>query len=170
MRYFLYRMQSDERPPGGGDFRSWLHFYKWGRSETVTFRKRTPYFEDVKKGDVMFFVLDGFLIGDALISNVHNDVFLGNEGAPVQELDVAEKGIWEYDRSWDWLDRLTDRVRLVGLKNEVPFIRGARWLQWHRHIWATEIYPNWFVWGARGRVAVYNPDVKPPFLSIPRKK
>ena len=155
MRYFLYRMTSSDPIPGGGTFRSWLHFYKWGRPETVTFRKRTPHFEGAQKGDVMFFVLDGMLIGDAIISDVRDDLIIECSRA-VQEIDVPEGGIWEYLRHWGFWDACIDRLRLRGLKNEVPAKRARLWLMKFRG-------------PTDGQVAVYDPDVPPPFFSSKEK-
>src|ERR1700733_15090144 len=95
MKYYLYRMSSNDRPPGGGDFRGWLHFYKWGRPETVVFYKRKPYYQDIKKGDVLFFVLDGFLIGDALVEGVQEGTDTTEQG-----IEIGEGDIWEYLRKW----------------------------------------------------------------------
>lgn len=155
MRYFLYKMSSSDPVPGGGSFRSWLHFYKWGRPETVTFRKRTPHFEGAQKGDVMFFVLDGMLIGDANISDVRDDLIIECSRA-VQEIDVPEGGIWEYLRHWGIWDSYMDRVRLIGLKEEVPSRRAHNWLMKFRG-------------PTDGQVAVYDPDHTPSFFSSKEK-
>jgi hypothetical protein len=162
MKYFLYRMQSTDVPPGGGDFRSWLHFYKWGRPEPVTFRKRAPHIAGLREGDVLFFVLDGFLIGDALVTAVRDDVYIEGAGA-VQEIDIAEKGIWEYHRSWGLWDKYLDRLRLMGREDEVPGELAAGWLAAYRDCPFTP--------GARlkGKVAVYNPEERPPFFAIKKK-
>lgn len=161
MRYFLYRMDSKHIPPGGGDFRAWLHFYKWGRQETVTFR--TSSFR-AEKGDILFFVLDGLLIGDALVEDVRNDVFIEGWGQ-VHEIDVAEGGIWEYVRRWGLRDWLLDAYRLSGLNDEVPVGRAVSWLRDYRGV----IEGNWDLGSSRGRLAVYNPDVLPPFFGIKKK-
>ncbi len=164
MRYFLYRIQSTDAVPGGGAFRGWLHFYKWGRPETVTFRKRAPHIKGIQKGDVLFFVLDGFLIGDALVEDVRNDVYIEGSGA-VQEIDIAEKGIWEYHRSWGLWDKYLDRLRLVGLKEEeVPRERAVGWLAAYRP-------QEDLLAGVRtkGRVAVFDPATLPPFFRIKKK-
>lgn len=167
MKYFLHRMQSTDDAPGGGDFRSWLHFYKWGRPETVTFRKRAPRFAGIQKGDVIFFVLDGFLIGDALVEAVREDVYLeGFAGShqPVQEIDIAENGIWEYHRSWGLWDKYLDRLRLVGLEDEVPGARAMGWVQEYR-----DLTPFALITGPKGKVAVFDPGSPPPFFSIKKK-
>lgn len=170
MRYFLYRMQSTDAVPGGGDFRGWLHFYKWGRPETVTFRKRAPHLEGLQKGDVLFFVLDGFLIGDALVDAVRDDVHIEGHYQPVQEIDIAEKGIWEYRRSWGLWDKYLDRLRLVGLKDEVPSERAHGWLQAYRPEmgWIDGVVP-YVKPSTKGRVAVFDPAVLPPFFGIKKK-
>jgi len=161
MKYFLYRMQSTDVPPGGGDFRSWLHFYKWGRPEPVTFRKRAPHIAGLRGGDVLFFVLDGFLIGDALVTAVRDDVYIEGTGA-VQEIDIAEKGIWEYLRRWNLWDKYLDRLRLIGIvENEVPAATAARWLGAYRE-WLGTSTP-------KGRLAVYNPEERPSFFAIKKK-
>lgn len=169
MKYFLYRMSSSDPVPGGGSFRSWLHFYKWGRPETVTFRKRTPHFVGAQKGDVMFFVLDDALIGDAIISDVRDDLIIECSRA-VQEIDVPEGGIWEYLRTWGFWDRLRDRLDLLGVKEEVPLKKAVRWLCYFRGGVPFETHPGYFAWGAiHGRTAVYDPDVPPPFFSVKEK-
>ena len=165
MRYFLYRMQSDAIAPNGGDFRGWIHFYKWGRPETVTFRKRAPHFQGLAKGDVLFFVLDGFLIGDALVEAVRDGVYIEGAAGPVQEIDIAEKGIWEYLRSWNLWNKYLDRLRLAGLDDEVPVERAHRWLNAYRGI--EEVLGCAIV--QKGRAAAYDPDVLPPFFGIKKK-
>lgn len=158
MRYFLYRMQSTDAVPSG-DFRGWLRFYKWGRPETVTFRKPAPL-PGIQKGDVLFFVLDGFLIGDALVDDVRDDVFIEGSGL-VQEIDVAEKGIWEYHRSWRLWDKYLDRLRLAGVQDEVPTVRATQWLRAYREDLGTPL--------PKGKLAVFDPAVVPPFFGIKKK-
>lgn len=160
MKYFLYRMSSKIVATNGGDFRSWLHFYKWGRPETVTFRRSGPPFNGAEKGDVLFFVLDGFLIGDAVIGDVRDGVYIEGRSSPVQEIDIPENGIWEYLRGWGNWNRYLDRLRMIGLNNEVPTERAMRWLAMYR-----DVGDN----GPKGRIASYNPDVPPAFFDIEKK-
>lgn len=160
MRYFLYRMRSSAVAPNGGDMMDWLYFYKWGRPETVTFRKRSPHFHGVQKGDVVFFILDNLLIGDATILDVRENVYIEGVDEPTQEIDVMGSGIWEYARTWSFWDRCVDKLRLFGLKEEVPASRAHRWL---------ETYRDFSDWAPRGKAAVYNPDVLPSFFGIKKK-
>lgn len=87
-----------------------------GRPETVTFRNEAPYIKGVQKDDVLFFVLHDFLIGDALVEDVRENVYIeGFTGShqPVQEIDIAEKGIWRPPK-WGFYDKYLDKLRLVG--------------------------------------------------------
>ena len=160
MRYFLYRMRSSAVAPNGGDMMDWLYFYKWGRPEIVTFRKRIPHFREAQKDDVIFFVLDDLLIGDVSIVDVRQNVYIEGMDGPVQEIDIMGRGIWEYTRTWNLWDRCLDRLRLFGLKEEVPASRAHRWL---------ETYRDFSDWAPRGKAAVYNPDVLPSFFGIKKK-
>lgn len=163
MKFFLYQMQSTDKAPNGGDFRSWLHFYKWGRPETVTFRKPTPHFEGAHRGDVIFFVLDGFLIGDARIEKVHNDVWIEGATGPIQEIDIAKDGIWEYTRRWTVFDKVRDWLLLRAFKEEV-----SQWVAWkiQSRFDGTDLLHGGHL---NGRVAVYNPDIPPAFFGIKKK-
>lgn len=144
MNYFVYQMNSKDVAPNMGDMKEWLRFYKWGRPEVVTFRKKPPHFEGIATGDVLFFAMDGFLIGDGQVVGVSTTPSFVS-GEIIQEIDIAEGGIWEYIR--EIMD--TYDLDSCGAPDAYKFYR--------------ELGED----GApRGRIAVYNENEEPFFFSF----
>lgn len=70
MRHHLYLMSSiAPAPAGDGDTRSWFFFYKWNVEGDTYVPQKRPFLE-AEQGDVLWFVLDGCVLGGAPITRV----------------------------------------------------------------------------------------------------
>lgn len=74
MRHHLYLMTSDAPAPAGdGDTRSWFFFYKWNADGELYVPQRMPFL-DVAAGDMVWFVMDGCVLGGAPVIRVEEEM------------------------------------------------------------------------------------------------
>ena len=123
MKHYIYKLIGSDPAPAGGDIKSWLYYYKWGREELVSLPLREPnHIQGVQTGDGIFILLDGLIIGYAILEDVQEGYVTGVVGS-VQELLVHGNKILEFKKG--------HRLRLKGdWKNpEVPSEIACRWLR-----------------------------------------
>lgn len=77
MRHFIYDVQSSAPAPAGGfDAGSWFRFYKWDVADEVfvpVAGSYRPDFFDCEKGDLLWFSVDGVVVGCAPIVRVMDE-------------------------------------------------------------------------------------------------
>lgn len=72
MKHFVYAMKgSDPAPAAGGDTRSWFMHYKWS-AEGEAFVPLTAAVIPPSAGDLLWFVLDGQLLGCVMLIRVED--------------------------------------------------------------------------------------------------
>lgn len=67
MKHVIYRMRgSDPAPAGDGSTESWFRYYKWPAESEPSFEafvpRRAPFL-DVEPGDLLWFAMDGHVLG-----------------------------------------------------------------------------------------------------------
>lgn len=77
MQHYLYRMTGiDTAPAGTGCTRDWFYYYKWNvAGATFVPVKESPA---VEAGDMIWFAMDGCLLGSAMIEDVMDDPISGH--------------------------------------------------------------------------------------------
>jgi hypothetical protein len=77
MHYLIQLVGDSKDPINSGDMRSWFYYYKWapGADEEIFFPIGEDEFPDIKDGDVLWFSMDGDLIGKAHLTRVVQDDF-----------------------------------------------------------------------------------------------
>lgn len=74
-KHILYKMVGKAKAPAGtGDTASWFRHYKWQVEGDVFVPAAVPFLH-ARPGDLIWFVLDGILLGHAIIADVREDVF-----------------------------------------------------------------------------------------------
>jgi len=72
MNHFLYFMKSNAKAPAGdGDTKSWFLYYKWNIEGESWVPKEAPFYE-AEPGDMLWFVIDGTLLGGVPILRIEN--------------------------------------------------------------------------------------------------
>lgn len=122
MRHYLYKLIGSDPAPAGGDTKSWLYYYKWGRPELVSLPRREPdHIQGIQPGDGLFILLDGLIIGYVIVEEIQEG-YVTNVVGPVQELLVHGNKILEFKKG--------RRLRFKGSqeKLEVSSATACRWL------------------------------------------
>jgi hypothetical protein len=107
-------MESEAKAPaGGGDTKSWFHFYKWDTEGEVFVPRKRPFY-DASPGDYLWFFMNSQLLGGTHILRVELE-----ESQGIQE-------IW-YDAGQRLV--VTDGPYiLTSTVPEVTQARGEAWL------------------------------------------
>lgn len=75
----LYVMHGEKKAPAGtGTVDSWFRYYKW-EVEGETYVPQSPPIQDVQEGDILWFIMDGEVLGYVPLLHVREDAINGRQ-------------------------------------------------------------------------------------------
>jgi hypothetical protein len=114
MKHVLYNMQgAAPAPAGDGDTKSWFEYYKWDVDGEVFVPVQDTR---AKEGDVLWFAMDGDIIGCAIVLRLFQSV-------------LSQNGGWEIWYRGDRIYKAVKRADVAMISEEIlPQEQGDAWL------------------------------------------